>query len=87
MTTNELTVASVLDAWAAATRDGRPGDALRSHEVGDDVAFAHTLFQCGRALPSGTTFSDTATATFCLSKHDTEWRIAHQHNSKPFTPR
>lgn len=132
MTTNDIAVTCVLEAWAAATREGRPDDVLRSHDpmaliydvlppllypspaayraswgdwqpdtlgegqfdledlrvtAGDDVAFAHALIQCGGTLPDGTTFSDTVRATFCLMKHGSDWRIAHQHISKPFSAR
>jgi ketosteroid isomerase-like protein len=53
--------------------------------AGADVAFAHGLIQCGGTAPNGTTFRDTVRATFCLTKHDRQWQIAHQHISKPFS--
>lgn len=52
--------------------------------VGDDTAFAFGLLQCGGTLPDGKTFRDTVRATFCLGKTGGQWRVLHQHLSKPF---
>lgn len=52
--------------------------------AGVDVGFAHSILQCGGTLPNGTTFHDTVRATFCLVKRDGNWRVSHQHISKPF---
>lgn len=50
-----------------------------------DTGFAFGLLRCGGALPSGETFSDTVRITFCLVKTDGQWKVAHQHVSKPFS--
>ena len=52
--------------------------------AGAEVAFAHGLLQCGGSLPDGKTFRDTVRATFCLRKISGEWRVFHQHISKPY---
>ena len=52
--------------------------------AGDDTAFAFGLLHCGGTLPDGKTFSDTVRATFCLGKTGGQWRVVHQHLSKPF---
>ena len=52
--------------------------------AGAEVAFAHGLLQCGGSLPDGKTFRDTVRATFCLRKIFGEWRVFHQHISKPY---
>ena len=49
-----------------------------------DVAFAHGLIQCGGTLPDGKAFQDTVRATFCLRKLGGEWKVFHQHISKPY---
>ena len=49
-----------------------------------EVAFAHSLIQCGGTLPDGKAFRDTVRATFCLRKIDGGWKVFHQHISKPF---
>ena len=53
--------------------------------AGEDVAFAHGFIQCGGSLPDGRVFSDLVRATFCLRKSDGNWKIQHQHISKPFS--
>ncbi|MCO6456213.1 MAG: nuclear transport factor 2 family protein [Pirellulaceae bacterium] len=58
-------------------------DSLRV-TAGSDVGFAHGILQCGGVLADGRTFSDTARATFCLRKVDGDWKVFHQHISKPF---
>lgn len=52
--------------------------------AGTDVAFAHGILQCGGTLPDGNTFRDTVRATFCLRKIGTQWKVFHQHISKPY---
>ena len=52
--------------------------------AGTEVAFAHALLQCGGTLPSGIGFKDTFRATFCLKKIAGNWKVAHQHISKPY---
>ena len=50
---------------------------------GADVAFAHSFIKCGGTLPDGKTFEDLVRATFCLRKVSGQWKVAHQHISKP----
>ena len=50
-----------------------------------DVAFAHGLIQCGGTLPDGKSFQDTVRATFCLRKLGGDWKVVHQHISKPYS--
>jgi ketosteroid isomerase-like protein len=52
-------------------------------EAGADVGYAFGLLQCGGTLPDGATFSDTVRITFCLRQRDGEWKVAHQHVSRP----
>jgi len=52
--------------------------------AGADVAFAHGFIQCGGTLPDGKTFHDTVRATFCLRKIGAQWKVFHQHISKPY---
>jgi ketosteroid isomerase-like protein len=52
--------------------------------AGDRVAFASCLIQCGGTLPSGQKFEDLVRATFCLEKPRSEWKVVHQHISKPY---
>jgi len=52
--------------------------------AGVDVAFAHGILQCGGTLPDGKTFRDTMRARFCLRKRGAQWKIFHQHISKPY---
>ena len=52
--------------------------------AGADVGFAFGLLLCGGTLPSGKTFRDTVRITFCLIKLCGNWKVAHQHVSKPF---
>ena len=54
--------------------------------AGDEVAFAHGFIRCGGTLPDGTSFEDLVRATFCLEKTDGDWKVMHQHISKPFDP-
>lgn len=49
-----------------------------------EVAFAHGFLQCGGTLPDGKSFQDTVRATFCLRKLGGEWKVFHQHISKPY---
>jgi ketosteroid isomerase-like protein len=48
------------------------------------VAFASCLIQCGGTLPSGQKFEDLVRATFCLEKLSGQWKVVHQHISKPY---
>ena len=50
-----------------------------------EVAFAYGLLQCGGTLPDGKAFQDTVRSTFCLRKVSGEWKIFHQHVSKPYS--
>ncbi len=52
-------------------------------EAGADVGYAFGLLACGGTLPDGATFSDTVRITFCLRKREGQWKVAHQHVSKP----
>lgn len=52
--------------------------------AGDDVGFAFGLLQCGGTLPDGKTFRDTVRITFCLRKQGGQWKVVHQHVSKPY---
>jgi ketosteroid isomerase-like protein len=52
-----------------------------------DLAFAHCFIKCGGTTPNGKTFEDLVRATFCLTKANGLWKIAHQHISKPFEPK
>lgn len=52
--------------------------------AGADVAFAHGILQCGGTLPDGDTFRDSVRATFCFRKIGTQWKVFHQHISKPY---
>ncbi|MCT0208121.1 nuclear transport factor 2 family protein [Synechococcus sp. CS-1332] len=54
-----------------------------SVRAGVDVGYAFGLLQCGGTLPDGQTFGDTVRITFCLLKCDGQWKVAHQHVSKP----
>jgi ketosteroid isomerase-like protein len=51
----------------------------------DSVAFAHGFIRCGGALPDGKKFEDLVRATFCLRKVSGQWKVAHQHISKPMS--
>jgi len=50
---------------------------------GNDVAFAHSFIRCGGTFPNGEVFHDLVRATFCLIKNAEQWKITHQHVSKP----
>ncbi|MDP3172592.1 MAG: nuclear transport factor 2 family protein [Polaromonas sp.] len=52
--------------------------------AGPQIAFAHCFIRCGGTLPDGQTFEDVVRATFCLEKISGQWKISHQHVSKPF---
>lgn len=52
--------------------------------AGTEVGFAFGLLQCGGTLPNGKTFRDTVRVTFGLRKQTGEWKVAHQHVSKPY---
>ena len=52
-----------------------------------DLAFAHCFIRCGGILPDGRTFQDLVRATFCLVKSGGNWKVTHQHVSKPFEQR
>ena len=54
-----------------------------SVKAGADVGYAFGFLQCGGTLPDGQTFGDTVRITFCLLKRDGQWKVAHQHVSKP----
>lgn len=51
--------------------------------AGNEVAFAFGFIHCGGTKPNGETFEDWVRATFCLSKQSGNWRIEHQHISRP----
>ena len=51
--------------------------------AGDDVAFAFGFLRCGGTTPAGKRFEDLVRATFCLAKSGGDWRVVHQHISKP----
>lgn len=51
--------------------------------AGADVAFASALIRCGGTAANGRTFEDLVRATFCFTKREGAWRVAHQHVSKP----
>lgn len=53
--------------------------------AGDSVAFAHGFIRCGGELPDGKKFEDLVRATFCLRKVSGQWKVAHQHISKPIS--
>jgi ketosteroid isomerase-like protein len=53
--------------------------------AGTDVAFAHGFIRCGGQLPDGGTFTDLVRATFCLRNVAGQWKVAHQHVSKPIS--
>ncbi len=75
------------DSWESWQPDVR--DAVQfalqdlAVETGADVAYAFGLLQCGGTLPDGQTFSDTVRITFGLRKRDGQWKVAHQHVSRP----
>lgn len=52
--------------------------------AGEEVGFAFGLLQCGGTLPGGRMFRDTVRITFCLRKQAKQWKVAHQHVSKPY---
>ena len=54
--------------------------------AGERVAFATCLILCGGTLPNGKKFEDLVRATFCLEKLGVEWKVVHQHISKPYAP-
>lgn len=51
--------------------------------AGHDIAAAHCFITCGGVTPGGRQFQDVVRATFCLRKVDGEWKVFHQHVSKP----
>ena len=51
--------------------------------AGQDVAVAHSFIRCGGLTPEGRRFEDLVRATFCLRKIDGQWKVFHQHVSKP----
>jgi ketosteroid isomerase-like protein len=54
-----------------------------SISAGEDTGFAHCLINCGGTLPNGKEVRDTVRATFCFSKIEGSWHIAHHHISMP----
>lgn len=52
--------------------------------AGADVAYAHGLIRCGGKTPMGKPFEDIVRATFCLQKIRGQWKVCHQHVSKPW---
>jgi uncharacterized protein (TIGR02246 family) len=72
------------DEWQPETpSDGKFDIEDLDVTAGADVAFAHGFIRCGGTMPNGNTYEDLARATFCLRKIDGDWKIAHQHISKP----
>lgn len=75
------------DSWESWQPDVRGAVQLALQdlavEAGADVAYAFGLLQCGGTLPDGQTFSDTVRITFCLCKRSGQWKVAHQHVSRP----
>jgi ketosteroid isomerase-like protein len=49
-----------------------------------ELAFVYGILLCGGTLPSGASFRDTVRATFCLRNIEGDWKIFHQHISKPY---
>lgn len=49
------------------------------------LAYCHGIIRCGGTLANGELIEDRVRATFCLRKSENQWRIAHQHISKPFS--
>lgn len=80
-------VAAYRDSWGDWQPDtqGEGQFDLECLEIttSDDVAFAHGLIRCGGKLPDGSKFEDLVRATFCLCKVSGQWKVAHQHISKP----
>lgn len=48
-----------------------------------NVAFAHCLILCGGELQNGERFEDLVRGTFCFRLIESNWKIVHQHISKP----
>ncbi|SCC91754.1 Ketosteroid isomerase-like enzyme (fragment) [Thiomonas sp. X19] len=48
-----------------------------------ESGFAYDLLQCGGTLSNGKPFRDMVRAAFCLIKSGSDWKIVHQHMSKP----
>lgn len=72
------------DDWQPST-EGEVRFELADLEVvaSDTVAFAHGRLECGGTQPDGRPFRDTVRATFCLTRTEAGWQVAHQHLSKP----
>jgi ketosteroid isomerase-like protein len=51
--------------------------------TGKKTGFAHCLINCGGTLPDGEEVRDTVRATFCFTKIDGSWCVAHHHISMP----
>ncbi|MCV2886060.1 nuclear transport factor 2 family protein [Aestuariibacter sp. AA17] len=49
------------------------------------VGFAHCLIHCGGDLPDGKTVRSTVRATFCFTKVNEAWCVAHHHISMPMS--
>lgn len=54
-----------------------------SVRAGGNVGFAFGLLHCGGTLPNGQSFNDVVRITFCLTRQAGQWKVAHQHVSKP----
>ena len=73
------------DQWQPETR----GDMIFELEDlvvtgGQDVAFAYCFIRYGGVLADGQKFDDLVRVTFCLQKRGGNWKIHHQHVSKPY---
>jgi ketosteroid isomerase-like protein len=51
--------------------------------AGTDAGFATGFIRCAGQTPDGRSFEDLVRATFCFKKINGQWKIAHQHISKP----
>ena len=79
------------DAYKASWEQGQPSFAIPSvfnvHDlsmtVGDGVAFAHCLIQCGGTLENGDVIDNWVRATFGFKEINSKWMICHQHISMP----
>lgn len=72
------------DDWQPETQgEGQFDLENLSLTVSTDLAFAHCFIHCGGTMPNGHIFEDLVRATFCLKKMYGEWKILHQHISKP----
>ena len=75
------------ESWESWQPDSQGALQFELHDLsvqaGADIGYAFGFLQCGGTLPDGQTFGDTVRITFCLLKRDGQWKVAHQHVSKP----